>query len=183
MPKAVDRMNFEKKFYTSYEQNEASIFSSLECTDLKKRRIDSTQSDCSGEPFVSPLVLDLQVDTDNEQQTTAILNDIKISSTISLNEEIISLTEKETITLPAVPSFLENSDLKDNYVWKILIKSVEGKSVLAQYERTGLDNSARLKLANVVVVSEFGCDTQKVYVSVKLLTLLKSLMLSRCLKC
>ncbi|RLU27397.1 hypothetical protein DMN91_001201 [Ooceraea biroi] len=87
MPKAVDRMNFQQKFYVSYGQTETSSSSTLEL-DVKRRRVkeNSMQSDCSGQSFVASVILNyLHLDT--EQQSNATVNDVHVSSVISLNEE------------------------------------------------------------------------------------------------
>lgn len=62
--------------------------------------MDSIQSDSSGGEFNTPVILDYCDVT--EQETYKILNDIDMSSVISLNEELAYLTEKEDTTSPAV---------------------------------------------------------------------------------
>ncbi|TGZ50922.1 hypothetical protein DBV15_12024, partial [Temnothorax longispinosus] len=136
--------------------------------EIKKRKLDFIQSDSSSESSCitpTPIILDTYhvAEQENlEENYDVVLNDIDLNALMALNKEVAHETEKEDTTSPAVHLFSENSDIKDNYVYKILINSVEGKNILAQYKRVGLDNNARLKVAYMIIVSEFGCDTHKI---------------------
>ncbi|XP_011699567.1 PREDICTED: uncharacterized protein LOC105456903 [Wasmannia auropunctata] len=132
IPKAVDRMNFEKKFYASYEQNESLTSSSFEL-DLKKRRLDFTPSHSGGE---SSVILDCS-DISTEQSYQILNEDIDVGTVISLDEELACVIEKEDTTSPAVPDSLsEKSDIKDNVRLKLHNFQLAYKDFLSLEMRT-----------------------------------------------